>query len=1054
VAIYSLALPATAGIKEAAHAYAEGNFKVALEEYLPLARGGNAEAQAKSGQILLLGKGVKVNVREGMQWLGKAEEQGSSQSAYILGLAYLHRLQQEQVAKEIPLNAKRGVELLSKASEDVDVRRLAAKQLREVYAIGVGNIAKDNEKVVYWWEVENDLRETKMEAEKGDAQAAERLGLAYLHFAPVDGVGLKDTPVLPFRNRTAEQWLSRAARAGKISSQAAEAYGCLYLGQLGVATDTAKARKWVESSRDVPRLKPMAAAGDAEAMVKIGDTYYDSCLKEKYREEAFPWYRKAVAAGNIKRAWRLMDHAEGIAEKKRWAEIAAAIMEPDGSPRQNQYGGEAFFDNLDYALEDIPWGFRHAPGTRYLNLKPLHVHLNPDESSPIIHDIGSLRLIYARDSRRDGWLAVIAASREHYPDIFSYYKNIDDESVENFLNQKRGYRPNRQYVYGLVGYVQKSNMASLDKISPFPIPDHGLMPVPSLWEKIGIKEDRKFITDFSRHPYDAIVRVKGVKGSCSGAFVLSSSLVVTAGHCASRETEPVEVIIERSSSQREAISAKWLSYVKNNNEDWAVLKLEHKPQSQVTPLEFADGMSLSNTSQLKIALIGYPGDLLRLSTNRLGFLAPSIKTCVLDIDRHVYSKTTRNIAFSHDCHTWYGDSGGPLLVWNQASSRFELLGVAVNIWGGFQNKSEKQLLGSQRFQKLMYEKYREIESPLLKSNESLLSQNAYFERIREEYQSTPGASTVMRAFQEQVESLYTDNVYLSLKMLETARRAAGRTPDASPFSDNPDKLGFWMRGFDETYEFVGSTDEARIACINDCDRPILQKNNWTLKHGEKINLEELAKRDDTMVIRKLNAIVVGGDLFHVNENSRVDGVSRQFMNLVESGKGFNKYYQHTYQTDSASLIKDDFPATRIAPTSSLHAGPNFGGETPMNIPGGNVVGTLELTAKMNTLHPPIIISSMGGSTGIPGAVDLSYSSDGGGYTDAIQQRLEKDLNHLTNGNKRTELVFYCHHSQCWMSYNSALRAIRLGYQNVYWYRGGISSWIKSGAPLNWISKIK
>jgi hypothetical protein len=31
-------------------------------------------------------------------------------------------------------------------------------------------------------------------------------------------------------------------------------------------------------------------------------------------------------------------------------------------------------------------------------------------------------------------------------------------------------------------------------------------------------------------------------------------------------------------------------------------------------------------------------------------------------------------------------------------------------------------------------------------------------------------------------------------------------------------------------------------------------------------------------------------------------------------------------------------------------------------------------------------------------------------------------------------------THCWMSYNAALRAIHLGFRQVYWYRGGIEAW--------------
>src|SRR5262249_16667725 len=47
----------------------------------------------------------------------------------------------------------------------------------------------------------------------------------------------------------------------------------------------------------------------------------------------------------------------------------------------------------------------------------------------------------------------------------------------------------------------------------------------------------------------------------------------------------------------------------------------------------------------------------------------------------------------------------------------------------------------------------------------------------------------------------------------------------------------------------------------------------------------------------------------------------------------------------------------------------------------------------------------------------------------------------------TPLVFFCHSSKCWLSYNAALRAIGAGYTNVLWYRGGIAAWKAAGLPL-------
>jgi rhodanese-related sulfurtransferase len=43
-------------------------------------------------------------------------------------------------------------------------------------------------------------------------------------------------------------------------------------------------------------------------------------------------------------------------------------------------------------------------------------------------------------------------------------------------------------------------------------------------------------------------------------------------------------------------------------------------------------------------------------------------------------------------------------------------------------------------------------------------------------------------------------------------------------------------------------------------------------------------------------------------------------------------------------------------------------------------------------------------------------------------------------------VFFCSGVRCWLSYNAALRAVRGGYANVYWYRGGIDAWRAAGLP--------
>ena len=59
------------------------------------------------------------------------------------------------------------------------------------------------------------------------------------------------------------------------------------------------------------------------------------------------------------------------------------------------------------------------------------------------------------------------------------------------------------------------------------------------------------------------------------------------------------------------------------------------------------------------------------------------------------------------------------------------------------------------------------------------------------------------------------------------------------------------------------------------------------------------------------------------------------------------------------------------------------------------------------------------------------------------------LRHLatrTNNNLDAPIGFFCYGAQCWESYNAALRAMRLGYREVLWYRGGLAAWKAAGLP--------
>lgn len=122
--------------------------------------------------------------------------------------------------------------------------------------------------------------------------------------------------------------------------------------------------------------------------------------------------------------------------------------------------------------------------------------------------------------------------------------------------------------------------------------------------------------------------------------------------------------------------------------------------------------------------------------------------------------------------------------------------------------------------------------------------------------------------------------------------------------------------------------------------------------------------------------------------------------------------------------------------------------TPMSIPGGRVIRTLELRGLLELNDKVIVIDVLNSKTrkSIPGAFWMHGAGDGRFFA-AEKNRFSAALERLTEGNKDRPLVFLCLNSECWLSYNASLHAIEAGYTDVIWYRGGTDSW--RGASLEW-----
>ena len=93
-------------------------------------------------------------------------------------------------------------------------------------------------------------------------------------------------------------------------------------------------------------------------------------------------------------------------------------------------------------------------------------------------------------------------------------------------------------------------------------------------------------------------------------------------------------------------------------------------------------------------------------------------------------------------------------------------------------------------------------------------------------------------------------------------------------------------------------------------------------------------------------------------------------------------------------------------------------------------------------NPPVTINAVFGKnqvTSIPGSIWLPAAGQGGTFGDDIQTQLASTLGSITDNDVARPIVVYCLDANCWLSYNAALRLDALGYENLYWYRGGIAA---------------
>jgi TPR repeat protein len=254
-------IPTFADMQAGWRAYLAGDFQAVLQEWLPLAKQGNAEAQIAVGGLYVAGKGVPKDYVEAAKWYRLAAEQGNAQGEEMLGTLYLfgNTRDYKEAEKWLRLAAKHG-------------DATAFVQLGYMYNTGSG-VPRDQAEA---------LKLYLTAAQKGLPLAQHQVGQMY---AKGEGADRDFAEAI--------KWHRLAAAQGFRESQRCLALA--YRDGTGIRRDYAEALKWFRAA-----VEPGADAdkGDAESQANLGWMYTTGTGVQQDTEEAKKWFRLAAEQGN------------------------------------------------------------------------------------------------------------------------------------------------------------------------------------------------------------------------------------------------------------------------------------------------------------------------------------------------------------------------------------------------------------------------------------------------------------------------------------------------------------------------------------------------------------------------------------------------------------------------------------------------------------------------------------------------------------------------------------------------------------------------------------
>lgn len=130
---------------------------------------------------------------------------------------------------------------------------------------------------------------------------------------------------------------------------------------------------------------------------------------------------------------------------------------------------------------------------------------------------------------------------------------------------------------------------------------------------------------------------------------------------------------------------------------------------------------------------------------------------------------------------------------------------------------------------------------------------------------------------------------------------------------------------------------------------------------------------------------------------------------------------------------------------SLFANANvLADETPTSLAGVTVVSADEAKQWQDRGAPMIDTREYAPKT-VLGAITVPYKEKSGREEGFDPSHDEFDMTRLP-ADKNAALVFFCNAGECWKSYKASMAALKAGYTQIKWMRGGFPEWLARGLP--------